>query len=178
VIVALIVAMDERRGIGKQGGLPWRLSADMKRFRQLTMGHHLVVGRKTFESIGKPLAGRQMIIVTRDPGYHADGCFTVHSIKEAVALARQRGESELFIGGGAAIYAGTLDLAERIYLTQVHADADADTFFPDFNRDDWVEQWRESHAADEKNQHRFTFLLLVRKAPDDSLYSDRTPVAG
>ena len=130
MIVSLLVAMDERRGIGRQGGLPWRLSTDMKRFRQLTMGHHLVVGRKTFESIGKPLAGRKMIIVTRDAGYNVDGCISVHSIADAINLARDRNESELFIGGGAEIYAQTLDLAERIYLTQVHADSDADTFFP------------------------------------------------
>src|SRR5215813_2112780 len=106
--------MDERRGIGRGGGLPWRLSTDLKHFRQLTLGHHIVVGRKTFESIGKPLAGRQMIIVTRNPNYHVEGCFTVHSIAEAIALARSRGESELFICGGAEVYARTLAQAERI----------------------------------------------------------------
>jgi len=163
VIVSLLVAMDERRGIGRQGHLPWRLSSDLKRFRQLTMGHHIVVGRKTFESIGKPLAGRQMIIVTRDPDYHVADCFTVHSIAEALELARLRGETELFICGGAEIYAATLDRAERIYLTQVHADCDADTFFPEFNLDDWIETTRESHTADEKNEHPFTFSLLVRR---------------
>ena len=87
MIVSLLVAMDERRGIGRHGRLPWRLSSDLKRFRQLTMGHHIVVGRKTFESIGKPLAGRQMIIVTRDPDYHVAGCFMVHSIAEASGRA-------------------------------------------------------------------------------------------
>lgn len=164
MIISLLVAMDERRGIGKQGGLPWRLSADMKRFRQLTMGHHIVVGRKTYESIGKPLAGRHMIIVTRDPDYHIDGCFTVHSMAEAIALAQSRNESELFICGGAEIYAGTLAGAERIYLTAVHADSGADVFFPEFNRDEWIEQAREPHAADEKNEYPFTFLLLVKKS--------------
>jgi dihydrofolate reductase len=163
VIVSLLVAMDERRGIGKQGRLPWRLSTDLKRFRQLTMGHHIVVGRKTFESIGKPLDGRLMIIVTRDVDYKVAGCFTVHSITDAVELAREQGESELFICGGAQIYAQTLGLAERIYLTQVHADCDADTFFPEFNRDDWVERASQSHPADEKNEHPFTFLLLVKQ---------------
>ena len=163
MIVSLLVAMDERRGIGKQGRLPWRLSTDMKRFRELTMGHHLVVGRKTFESIGKPLPGRQMIIVTRDPTYHVEGCFTVHSIKEAIELAERRNEAELFIGGGAEIYAQSLGLAGRIYLTQVHADGDADTFFPEFNRDEWVEQSSQSHPADEKNEYPFTFLLLIKK---------------
>jgi len=164
VIVSLLVAMDERRGIGKQGRLPWRLSTDLQRFRQLTMGHHIVVGRKTFESIGKPLAGRQMIIVTRDPNYKIADCFTAHSIRDAIELARAGGETELFICGGADVYAQTLDLAERLYLTEVHADCDADTFFPEFNRDDWIEQSSEPHAADEKNAYPFTFLVLVKKS--------------
>src|ERR1044071_9960120 len=111
--------MDEKRGIGKAGGLPWRLSADLKRFRELTMGHHLIVGRKTFESIGKPLPGRQMIIVTRQAGFHAEGCFIVNSVDDALRLARERGESEVFVIGGAEIYAQTLALAVRLYLTLV-----------------------------------------------------------
>jgi dihydrofolate reductase len=163
VIVSELVAMDERRGIGKQGRLPWRLSSDLRRFRELTMGHHIVVGRKTFESIGKPLAGREMIIVTRDLDYKVAGCFIVHSADEAVELARRRGETELFICGGAEIYAATLRLADFIYLTRVHADCDADTFFPEFDRDDWVEVEREPHAADDKNEYPFTFSLLVKK---------------
>ena len=163
MIVSQLVAMDERRGIGKQGRLPWRLSTDLKRFRQLTMGHHIVVGRKTFESIGKPLAGRQMIILTRDASYKAAGCFTVQSITAALELARTQGETELFICGGAEVYAQTLDLAERLYLTEVHADCDADTFFPEFNRDAWLETASERHAADEKNEYPFTFVVLVKK---------------
>src|SRR5207249_1617140 len=94
MIVSLIAALDRRRGIGKENRLPWRLSADMRRFRELTMGHHLIVGRKTFESIGKPLPGRQMIIVTRQVGFQTEGCFVVNSVDEALRLARERGESE------------------------------------------------------------------------------------
>ena len=165
MIVSLLVAMDERRGIGREGRLPWRLSTDLKRFRELTMGHHIVVGRKTFESIGKPLPGRSMIVVTRDAVYHAQGCVTAHSIAEATERARAEGEAELFVCGGAEIYAQTLSRAERIYLTRVHADCDADTFFPELDRDDWVEESSESHAADEKNEYPFTFPLLVRKRP-------------
>jgi dihydrofolate reductase len=157
--------MDERRGIGHEGRLPWRLSTDLKRFRELTMGHHIIVGRKTFESIGKPLPGRSMIVVTRDPDYQAQGCATAHSIAEAIERARAAGETELFICGGAEIYAQTLDVAERIYLTRVHADCDADTFFPEFDRDEWAEASSEPHAADEKNEYPFTFSLLVRKRP-------------
>ena len=163
MIVSLLVAMDERRGIGKQGQLPWRLSSDLKRFRALTMGHHIVVGRRTFESIGKPLPGRQMIIVTRDANYKVAGCFTAHSVGGALELARDRGESELFICGGAEIYAATLERADRIYLTRVHADCDADTFFPEFDAGDWLETASESHPADDKNEHPFTFSLLERK---------------
>ena len=166
MIISLLVAMDERGGIGKDGRLPWRLSTDLRRFRELTMGHHIVVGRKTFESIGKPLAGRRMIIVTRDRGYGVEGCATAHSVAAALELARAECEAELFVCGGAEIYAQTLDRAERIYLTRVHADCDADTFFPEFDRDEWVEESSESHAADEKNEHPFTFSLLVKKRGD------------
>nr|AIA18237.1 Dihydrofolate reductase [uncultured bacterium] len=152
------------RGIGKAGGLPWRLSSDMKRFRELTMGHHIMVGRKTFESIGKPLPGRQMIIVTRSESIAVEGCFIVRSVEEAVDLARERGEIELFVCGGAEIYAQTLGLADRLYLTLVHADCAADTFFPEWNSDDWIEMESEHRAADEKNQHPFTFKTFARKS--------------
>ena len=163
MIVSLLVAMDERGGIGKRGGLPWRLSTDLKRFRRLTMGHHIVVGRKTFDAIGHPLAGRQMIIVTRDRDYKVTGCLTAHSVAGAIAMARERGEAELFVCGGAEIYAQTLGVAERIYLTRVHADCEADTFFPEFDRGAWLEVESESHPADEKNEHPFTFSTLVKK---------------
>lgn len=163
MIISLIVAMDERRGIGKAGGLPWRLSSDLKRFRELTMGHHLVVGRKTFESIGKPLPGRQMIIVTRNETYRRDNCLIAHSVEDAVQMAKDRGETELFICGGAAIYAGALCVSNRLYLTRVHATVDADVFFPDIDESAWIEKESESHAADEKNQYPFTFKLLEKK---------------
>jgi dihydrofolate reductase len=162
MIVSLIVAMDRRRGIGKDNRLPWRLSADLKRFRELTMGHHLIVGRKTFESIGKPLPGRQMIIVTRQAGFHAEGCFVVNSVDDALRLARKRGESEVFVIGGAEIYAQTLALAVRLYLTLVDAEVDADTFFPEFDENEWLVQDMAQHEADEKNQYSFTFKLLVK----------------
>ena len=164
MIISLLVAMDERRGIGKAGGLPWRLSTDLKRFRNLTMGHHIIVGRKTFESIGRPLPGRQTIILTRNESFRPEGCFVARSVEDALRLAEDRGESEAFICGGAEIYAQSLDKADRIYLTLVHADSEADTFFPDYNGDQWIERESEHHSADEKNQHAFTFKLLVKKA--------------
>ena len=163
MIVSLIVAMDKRRGIGHENQLPWRLSADLKRFRELTMGHHIIVGRKTFDSIGKPLPGRQMIIVTRDPNFQAAGCAICHSPAEAIELARLRGESEVFVCGGAEIYAQTIAQADRLYLTLIDAEVEADTFFPEFNLQDWSERECVFHPADEKNQFPFTFKLLVRQ---------------
>src|SRR5690349_3265560 len=104
--------MDKKRGIGKDGRLPWRLSSDMKRFRELTMGHHLIVGRKTFESIGRPLPGRQMIVITRSPDYKVEGCLVADSVESALSLAEEKGESEAFIIGGADIYAQALEAAD------------------------------------------------------------------
>ena len=163
MIISILVAMDERRGIGVSNRLPWRLSSDMKRFRELTMGHHIIMGRKTFESIGKPLPGRQTIIVTRSPELKVENCLVTNSVENALALARERGETEVFICGGAEIYAGAINIADRIYLTSVHAETDADIFFPDWNQDLWVETESIDHPADEKNQYPYTFKLLVRK---------------
>jgi dihydrofolate reductase len=163
VIISLIVAMDEKRGIGKDGKLPWRLSSDLKRFRELTMGHHMIVGRKTFESIGKPLPGRQTIVVTRNPSFKADGCLVAGSVQAALALAQERGEPEVFVIGGAEIYTQTLDAADRVYLTQVRAEVDADTFFPELKREGWTERQSAFQAADERNQYSFSFKLLERK---------------
>lgn len=162
MIVSLIVAIDGRRGIGIKGQLPWRLSADLKRFRELTMGHHLIVGRKTYESIGKPLSGRQMIIITRDQSYQAAGCFVAHSLAEALALAEQRGESEVFIGGGAQIYAQAMARADRLYLTLVAATVAADTFFPAFDESAWRIAETSFQPADERNQFPSTFQLMMR----------------
>src|SRR5499426_1224906 len=126
VIVSIIAAMDRKRGIGVDNKLPWKLSADLKRFRDLTMDHHIIVGRKTFESIGRPLPGRQTIIVTRDRNYRWEGCLVVHSVEEAISLAQSRGESEVFVCGGSEIYERSLPMAERIYLTLVDSDVVAD----------------------------------------------------
>lgn len=163
MIISLIVAMDKQRGIGIENRLPWRLSADLKRFRELTMGHHIIVGRKTFESIGKPLPGRQMVIVTRDTEFKADGCAVCHSLAAAIEFAGANGESEVFICGGAQIYQQSIALADRLYLTLVDAEIEADAFFPEFDLQDWSERESVFHPADEKNQFPFTFKLLVRQ---------------
>lgn len=158
--------MDEHRGIGKAGTLPWRLSSDLKRFRELTMGHHIIVGRRTFESIGKPLPGRHTIVVTRNEAYRPAGCLVAHLVEDAIQLARERGETEAFICGGAAIYAAALADSDRLYLTLVHASVDADVFFPKTDEDTWIEKERETHDADERNQYPFTFTLLEKKNGD------------
>lgn len=163
MIISIVAAMDRERGIGVDNRLPWRLSADLKKFRELTMGHHIIVGRKTFESIGRPLPGRRMIIVTRDRIFKAEGCDVVHSVEDAIELARGRGESEVFICGGAEIYAQTIGVADRMYLTLVDAEVAADTFFPDFDKSEWSERESFYQPLDDKNQYPFTFKLMVRK---------------
>lgn len=162
MIISLIAAIDQKRGIGKDGKLPWRLSSDLKRFRELTMGHHLIAGRKTFESIGRALPGRHMIIVTRGVGVRPEGCFVVGSVQSALALARERGETEVFVIGGGEIYRQTIDLADRVYLTRVHADVGADVFFPETLSGAWTEMQRVDLPADEKNQYATTFTVLER----------------
>lgn len=161
--ISLIVAMDRQRGIGKDNHIPWRLSADLKNFKALTMGHHLIVGRKTAASIGRPLPGRAGVLITRAQDYTLTGWDITHSLEEALALARQRGETEAFIGGGAEIYALALPLASRIYLTRVHATVEADTVFPFFDENNWqvIEQWE--HPPDEKNEFPFTYRVLERR---------------
>lgn len=162
MIVSLIVAMDRSRGIGKENQIPWHLSDDLKRFKQLTMGHHLIMGRKTYESIGKNLPGRVTIVITRDLNYEVEGALVVHSLKEALNLASDRGENEAFIIGGGQIYELALDLADRIYLTQVQTQAQCDVFFPEFCPSFWNVTEIASHEADEKNEYPFTISNLER----------------
>ena len=162
MIISLIVAMDEQRGIGLDGGIPWHLPADLKRFKTLTMGHHLVMGRKTYESIGNPLPGRTMIIVTRNTNYQPDGCLVAHSLQEALGFASLGSENEVFIIGGGELFAEAIELADRIYLSLVHATLPADTFFPLISVDEWQEIETELVPANEKNKYAFTFKILQR----------------
>jgi dihydrofolate reductase len=163
VIISLIVAMDEQRGIGFQGRLPWHLPADLKRFKSLTMGHHLIMGRKTYESIGSPLPGRTMIVVTRNPSYQPDGCMVARSLETALEFARMGMETEVFIIGGGDLFEQSIDLADRIYMSKVHTSLPADVYFPDISTDEWQEQKSELVPADEKNFYDFTFSILERK---------------
>jgi dihydrofolate reductase len=161
--ISLIVAMDRQNGIGIANRIPWRLPTDLKRFRELTLGHHLVVGRRTFDSIGRPLPGRKMIILSRDPGLQLDDCQVVNQLATAIELARTAGETELFIGGGAEIYDLALPVADRLYLTRVEATLPADTFFPDWRPTDWHEELLSTHPPDERNEYGYSFLIYDRR---------------
>ena len=163
MIVSLLVAMDEHNGIGKDGRLPWHLSIDLKRFKALTMGHHVIMGRKTYASIGRPLPGRVMVIVTRSPEYQAEGCLVAHSLEEALGITEQAGESEAFVIGGGQIFAQALPLADRIYLTRVETVSEADVFFPEFHARDWDIHETFEFPADEKNQFPSKYQLLIKR---------------
>ena len=163
MITSIIVAMDEAGGIGKGGGLPWHLSADLKKFKSLSMGHTLIIGRKTYESIGRALPGRKMIVITRNKRYSAEGCLVVASLKEALAIAERDGETEAYIGGGGEIFTQALPVVERIYLTQVHATLDCDTFFPKLDWSEWQEGERAFHPADVRNDYAFSYSIFQRK---------------
>ena len=160
--VSLIVAVSENGVIGRDGGLPWRLSQDLRRFKQLTMGHHLVIGRRTWEEVGTPLPGRTMVVVTRDHRFAAQGVLVAHSLDEALELARD--DDEPFIGGGAEIYRMALErsLVDRLYITRLHADIEGDTVFPEIDLEAWRLISREDHEADDKNQYPFSFLVYNR----------------
>jgi dihydrofolate reductase len=162
VIVALIVAMDKKGGIGKGGKLPWRLSTDMKRFKMLTMGHCILMGRKTFESLGLPLSGRVNIVITRNPNYRPQDCLIANSLAQALLLAEQLGENEAFVIGGGEIFIQALTLAQRIYLTRVHADCDAEIFFPRLDDSQWTVVSTEEVAAGERDEYATTFDVLTR----------------
>ena len=165
-MISLIVALDQDGCIGQAGRVPWRLSADLRRFKALTMGHFLIVGRKTCESIGRPLPGRRMVVVTRQPAYTAPGYQVAGSLDEALALARAAGETETFIGGGGQIYAQALPLAGCIYLTRVQARIEGcDTFFPAFDPQTWTAVEQQAVPAGEHDQFASLFQKLLRVPP-------------
>lgn len=160
--VSLIVAVSENGVIGRDGGLPWRLPADLKHFKSTTMGHHLIIGRRTWNEVGKPLPGRTMVVVTRSQRFAPEDVRVAHSLEQALDVARD--DDEPFIGGGAHIYRMALvnDLVDRIYLTRIHAEVEGDTFFPDLDLDEWELVSEERHEADEKNEHPYSFMVYER----------------
>jgi len=159
--LSIIVAMTRRGVIGAHGALPWRLPADLKRFKALTMGKPVVMGRKTQESIGRALPGRTNIVLSRNPALSISGCIVVPSMEAAIAWAR--GYAEIMVIGGSSVYAAALALAERIYLTEIHAEVDGDTYFPHYDRGDWIEQSRQDFPADETHRVAHTFIVLKRR---------------
>lgn len=163
MIVSLIVAVDNNGGIGIRGRLPWRLSSDLRRFKKLTMGHHIIMGRKTYQSIGRSLPGRTTIVLTRNKDFSADGCLVASSLNEALTLAEGRGEQEAFVIGGGEIFKEIIDRADRIYLTRVITVMEADTFFPVLRVDDWEVVESSYHFADAENEFASTYTLLYRK---------------
>jgi dihydrofolate reductase len=163
LIISLIVAMDKNRGIGKNNKIPWHLPSDLKRFKRLTMGHYLMMGRKTYETIGKPLPGRVMLIVTRQKGYRAEGCIVVNSIQQAIKEAEDQHEDELFVIGGGEIFRQVFDIAEKIYLTNVHAEIDASVHFPEIDPGAWELFTKHDPEQLENDQYASDFQVLIRK---------------
>ena len=155
--VSIIVAVAENGFIGRGGMLPWRLSDDLRRFKQLTMAHTVIMGRKTWESIGRPLPGRRMIVISRQADYQAFGAQVVSSLDDALRVAEEAGEDEAFVIGGAEVYRLALPRADRLYLTRVHSSVEGDTRFPDFDPSSWRLVGSKRHDADEKNEHPFSF---------------------
>jgi len=159
-MLSLIWAMDENRLIGKQNALPWHLPADLQWFKQNTLGKPSLMGRKTYESIGRPLPGRTNIVLTRQADLVIDGCTVVTSIEQATQAVPEA--AEIMVIGGAEIYAALLPAAAKLYVTEVHAQCEGDAWFPAFDRSQWRETFREAHAADEKNPYPYDFVMLER----------------
>jgi dihydrofolate reductase len=161
--ISLIVAMGENRVIGVDNRMPWHLSADLKRFKQITMGKPLVMGRRTHESIGRPLPGRRNIVLTSDRDYTAPGCVVVHNLPDALSEADA---DEVMVIGGSSLYETFLPKADRLYLTLIHREFAGDTFFPEFEWKEWSEIERLDVEDDPDSGLSYSFLVLERKTPD------------
>jgi len=159
-MLSLIVAMAENRVIGRDNALPWRLPNDLRHFKRTTLGHAVIMGRKNYQSIGKPLPGRRNIVVTRQAGFTAPGCVLASSVDAALTAASN--DPEIFVIGGAELYAQTLARAERLYVTQVHAAVAGDILFPDVDWSTWRELARERHEADAEHAFAYSFVTLER----------------
>lgn len=160
--VTIIAALSRNRVIGRGNRLPWHISDDLKRFKKLTLGHAVIMGRRTYESIGRPLPGRDNVVVTRSPDFSAPGCRVVHTFE--AALAAVSGAGEVFVIGGAQIYASALPLADRLQLTEVDAEIDGDAYFPDFDRSSWRETTRESHSTQDPLALSYDFVAYERRS--------------
>ena len=162
MIISLIVAMDKVRGIGINNRIPWHISTDLKRFKHLTMGHHLIMGRKTYDSISRPLPGRVSIVLTRNPQFTLENALVSYSLNEALQIAEAGNDEEVFIIGGGEIFDISIPIADRVYLTEVHHIANCDTFFPRLKSNEWAISEISCYLADDKDQFAHTFQILNR----------------
>jgi dihydrofolate reductase len=159
--LSIIVAMAKNRTIGVNNTLPWRCPEDLKHFKALTMGHHMIMGRKTFDSIGKPLPGRTTVVVTRDKDLKLEGCLIANSLQEAIRLCA--GDAEAFIVGGADIYSQSLQLADTLYITEIQQDVEGDAHFPEFDRKLWQETARDVRTQGTPQPLDYHFVTYRRK---------------
>ncbi len=165
----MIAAMGKNRIIGKDNDMPWHLPADLQHFKKTTFGSPIIMGRKTYDSIGRPLPGRLNIILSRNTDLIIDGCSVVSSLDEALLLAKKSDANEIFITGGAHLYNKFLKDSDRLYLTLIDEEFDGDTYFPDYTQYDWKEVARENHQADDNNAHNYSFVTLDRS---DTIIND------
>lgn len=164
MIISCIVAYSKQRAIGKDNDIPWYLPADLKYFKKTTLNHHIVMGRKCFESIGRPLPKRTNVVLSRNPFYIVSNCLVCRSVEEALAVAHKHGEEEVFIIGGGKIYEQTKGLWDKLYITEVDVDIpDADVFFPELDASEWQTIHEQAHLSDDKNPHNYCFKILERQ---------------
>jgi len=160
-MLTIIAAAAENNALGKDNDLVWHLPDDFKRFKKLTTGHHIIMGRKTFESFPKPLPNRTHVVITRQQDYENENCIVVHNLKDALAFARE--DEQAFIIGGGEIYKLSLPSVDKIELTRVHGEFEADAYFPNLDLNDWKLVNEEFHEKDEKHKYAFTYLTYERK---------------
>lgn len=159
--LSIVVAMAKNRTIGVNNSLPWRCPEDLKHFKTLTMGHHMIMGRKTFDSIGKPLPGRTTVVVTRNNDLEIAGCVVAHSLKEAIAVCAD--DKEIFIVGGAELYRQAVSLADTLYITELQQEVEGDAHFPEFDKSAWQETSREVRTQDIPQPLEFHFVTYRKK---------------
>ena len=160
-MITIIAAIAKNNALGKDNKLIWYLPADLKRFKKVTLGHHIIMGRKTFESLGKPLPNRTTIIITRNKNFTQHGCIVVNSLNEAIEATKE--DENPYILGGAEIYKQALNIADKLDLTFVHQNFEADVFFPEIDFNIWKETSREDFNSDEKNKFNYSFVTYLRK---------------
>ncbi len=163
MIISAIVAVAKNNVIGRDNDIPWYLPSDLKYFKKMTLDHHIIMGRKSFESIGRPLPKRTNIIITRNPFFIASNCLVTNSVEEALAIAQDNGETEAFIIGGAQIYDLSKQYWDRLYLTEVDLEVEGDVRFPDFDMTEWTLTSESPQKADEKNEVDYNFKIYEKK---------------